>query len=131
MKRKVIIFTVVALFCLLCYSMFFNGFIGVKSITIQESDKSFEDGKKTADKEIIGTVSGILNRSNKITNTHYSLAIDSTYKIQLVYKDNDKEVLYFYEGFDTNETLIASDISNDYYKINEKQTKKIIQLLLN
>jgi hypothetical protein len=131
MKRKVIIFTVLALFCLLCYSMFFNGFIGVKSITIQESDKSFEDGKKTADKEIIGTVSGILNRSNKITNTHYSLAIDSTYKIQLVYKDNDKEVLYFYEGFDTNETLIASDISNDYYKINEKQTKKIIQLLLN
>jgi hypothetical protein len=131
MKRKVIIFTVVTLFCLLCYSMFFNGFIGVKSITIQESDKSFEDGKKTADKEIIGTVSGILNRSNKITNTHYSLAIDSTYKIQLVYKDNDKEVLYFYEGFDTNETLIASDISNDYYKINEKQTKKIIQLLLN
>jgi hypothetical protein len=108
MKRKVIIFTAVALFCLLCYSMFFNGFIGVKSITIQESDKSFEDGKKTSDKEIIGTVSGILNRSNKITNTHYSLAIDSTYKIQLVYKDNDKEVLYFYEGFDTNETLIAS-----------------------
>jgi hypothetical protein len=131
MKRKIIIFTVVALFCLMGYSLLYNGFFGVKSITIQENDKSFEDGKKTTDKEIIGTITGILNRANKITNTHYSLAIEPTYKIQLEYKDKNKEVLYFYEGFDTNETLIASDISNNYYKINEKQTKKIIQLLLN
>jgi hypothetical protein len=130
MKRKVIIFTVVTIFCFIGYSMFYNGFSGVKSVTIQENDKSFEDGKKTTDKEIIGTITGILNRSNKITHTEYKLAIEPKYKIQLEYKDTSKEVLHLYEGFNKNETLISSDKSNNYYKINEKQTKKIIQLLL-
>ncbi|MCA1065354.1 hypothetical protein QTG56_07200 [Rossellomorea sp. AcN35-11] len=130
MKKKLIISIIVALFCLMGYSMFYNGFFRVESISIQENDQSFKDGKKTTDKVIVRTITGILNRANKISKTHYKMAIEPTYKIQLEYKDQNKEVLYIYEGFDTNETLIASDNSNNYYKINEKQTKKIIQLLL-
>jgi hypothetical protein len=131
MKRKVIIFTIIALFCFIGYSMLFNGFSGVKSITIQEYDKTFEDDKKKTDKEIVAEITGILNRANKITNTQYELATEPKYKIQLEYKDKNKEVLYFYEGFANNVTLISSDISPNYYKISEKQTKKIFQLLLN
>ncbi|MGM9923763.1 MAG: hypothetical protein ACI35R_05895 [Bacillus sp. (in: firmicutes)] len=131
MKRKVIIFTTVALFCFMGYSMLYNGFSGVKSINIQEYDNSFEDVNKTTDKEIVAEITGILNRSNKITKTRYELVSEPKYKIQLEYKDNNKEVLYFYEGFDNDETLITSDSSTNYYKINEKQTKKIFQLLLN
>jgi hypothetical protein len=133
MRRKVIFFTiVVALFCIIGYSLLYNGFSGVKSLTIQEYDKPLEDGKKTTDKEVIDIIVGILNRSNKVTNTHYKLAVEPIYKIQIDYKDkNKKEVLYFIEGFDKNQTLISSDINSNYYKINKKQTKKIFNLLLN
>ncbi|MCA1060339.1 hypothetical protein LCL96_15475 [Rossellomorea aquimaris] len=98
-------------------------------MTIQEYDETFEDDEKITDQEIIATVTGILNRSNKITNTHYKLAVQPTYKLQLEYKET-KEVLYLHEGFDTNETLISGDSRDHYYKINQKQTDKIVQLLL-
>ncbi|MFU8692690.1 hypothetical protein ACNA6I_23030 (plasmid) [Rossellomorea sp. FS2] len=123
MKRKVMISIILTLLCFTGYSMFYNGFFSVEEIRI-------EDGLKTTNNETIGAITGILNRANKIKHTHYSLTVEPTYKIQLVYKDRNKEILYFYESFDKNETLIATDRSNNYYKINEKQTKKIIHLLL-
>ena len=84
---------------------------------------------QVTDEEIIATVTGILNRSNKLFNTHYKLAVEPTYKIKL--EDNEaEEVLYIHEGFDTNETLISSDSSDHYYKINQKQTDTIVKLLL-
>ncbi|MCC5804083.1 hypothetical protein [Rossellomorea vietnamensis] len=63
--------------------MLYNGFSGVKSMTIQAYDSTFDDAEKVTDQEIISTVTGILNRSNKISNVHYKLAVEPTYKIQL------------------------------------------------
>ncbi|MEG0471017.1 MAG: hypothetical protein RR588_01660 [Solibacillus sp.] len=131
MKIKVMIFALIGLVCLIGYSMLFNGFSGVESINIQEFDQSFQDNEKKTDKEIVAEITGILNRSNKITNTQYELESKPKFKIQLEYKDKNKEILYLHEGFSKDETLISSDISPDYYKINEKQTKKILQLLRN
>ncbi|CAN7529048.1 hypothetical protein [Rossellomorea sp. LjRoot5] len=129
MKRIIMTIIFVILVGFISYSMLYNGFSGVKSITIQEYDESFEGAEPVTDHEIISTVTGILNRSNKISNTHYKLAVEPTYKIKLEYKE-DKEVLYIHEGFDTNETLISSDRNEDYYKIKQKQTNTIVQLLL-
>ena len=129
MKRTILTFIFIILFGFISYSKLYNGFSGVKSISIQEYDKTFEGAEEITDQEIIATVTGILNRSNKITNTHYKLAVQPTYKIQLEYKET-KEVLYLHEGFDTNETLISSDSRDHFFKINQKQTDKIVQLLL-
>ncbi|MEI5907247.1 hypothetical protein WAK64_09275 [Bacillus spongiae] len=131
MIKRVVIITVIALFCFIGFTMFYNGFSGVQSVMIQEYNHSFEEGKKVTDQEIIGTVTGILNRANKITNTQYKLAIEPNYRIQLEYKNEEKEVLLLYEGFDQNESLISTDRSNNYYKLNKKQTKSMVQLLFN
>ncbi|RDI45670.1 hypothetical protein DFR59_102302 [Falsibacillus pallidus] len=131
MKRKVNISIFVIIFSIICYSIFFNGFFGVNSIEIQESDKSYNAGIKTTDKKQIAEIMGILNRANKITFTKYKIAGKSKYKIQLEYRDKTKENLHFYENFGKNTTLITSNKCSCYYKINSRQTKKIFQLLLN
>jgi hypothetical protein len=129
MKKTILTVLFVIVFGVISYSVLYNGFFGVKSMTIQESDRTFDDAEKVTDHEVIATVTGILNRSNKITNVHYKLAVEPTYKIQLEYMETD-EILYLHEGFDNNETLISSDRSEHYYKINQKQTDTIVQLLL-
>ncbi|UTE78522.1 hypothetical protein [Rossellomorea sp. KS-H15a] len=129
MKKNILTVLFVIAFGWISYSVLYNGFSGVKSMTIQEYDRTFDDAEKVTDHEVISTVTGILNRSNKITDVHYKLAVEPTYKIQLEYQETE-EVLYLHEGFDTNETLISSDRSEHYYKINQKQTDTIVQLLL-
>jgi hypothetical protein len=129
MKKTILTILFVIVFGWISYSVLYNGFSGVKSMTIQEYDSTFDDAEKVTDQETISTITGILNRSNKITNVHYKLAVEPTYKIQLEYQETE-EILYLHEGFDTNETLISSDRSEHYYKINQKQTDTIVQLLL-
>lgn len=129
MKRIMLTVLFVIVFGWISYSVLYNGFSGVKSMTIQEYDRTFDDAEKVTDHEVISTVTGILNRSNKITNVHYKLTVEPAYKLQLEYKETD-EILYLHEGFDNNETLISSDRSEHYYKINQKQTDTIVQLLL-
>ncbi|QHE60439.1 hypothetical protein FHE72_04815 [Rossellomorea vietnamensis] len=130
MKKTILTVLFVIAFGWISYSVLYNGFSGVKSMTIQkEYDRTFDDAEKVTDHEVIATVTGILNRSNKITNVHYKLAVEPTYKIQLEYMETD-EILYLHEGFDNNETLISSDRSEHYYKINQKQKDTIVQLLL-
>ncbi len=97
-------------------------------MTIQTYDKSFDGVKSVTDPESITTVTGILNRSNKISHTQFKLATEPTYKIKLVYQETE-EILYLHEGFDTDETLISSDSRDHYYKISQKQTDTIVQLL--
>ncbi|PFA62966.1 hypothetical protein CN378_18165 [Bacillus sp. AFS015802] len=128
MKKIILIVLFVILVGWISYSMLYNGFSGVKSMTIQPYDESFDDVKPVTDPEIISTVTGILNRSNKITHTQYKLAEEPTYKLKLVYQDTE-EILYVHEGFDVNETLISSDSRNHDYKIDQKQTDTIVQLL--
>ncbi|WGG46559.1 hypothetical protein [Rossellomorea sp. DA94] len=128
MKKIILTVLFVLLFGLISYSMLYNGFTGVKSMTIQTYDESFDEVKPVTDPEIISTVTGILNRSNKITHTRYKIAIEPTYKLKLV-DQKSEEILYLHEGFDKNETLISSDRREHYYKINQKQTDKIVQLL--
>ncbi|PFG07679.1 hypothetical protein [Bacillus sp. es.034] len=130
MKKIILTVLFVIVFGWISYSVLYNGFSGVKSMTIQEYDSTFEDAEKVTDQEVISTITGMLNRSDKITNVHYKLAVEPTYKLQLEYKETD-EILYLHEGFDTNETLISSDRSEHYYKINQKQTDTIVQLLVN
>ncbi|MGG3914404.1 hypothetical protein [Rossellomorea vietnamensis] len=130
MKKIILTVLFVIVVGWISYSVLYNGFSGVKSMTIQEYDSTFEDAEKVTDQEVISTITGMLNRSDKITNVHYKLAVEPTYKLQLEYKETD-EILYLNEGFDTNETLISSDRSEHYYKINQKQTDTIVQLLVN
>ncbi|WP_064090923.1 hypothetical protein [Rossellomorea aquimaris] len=129
MKRKIIILAMAFLICTFIYSMFNNGFSEIESIVIQKYDEPFEKEMQTVDKEEIGTVSGILNRSNHIVFTRYEFASEPEYKIQLIYLDKTREELYFHENFSNNTTLIASNLG-EYYKINNKQTKIILDLLL-
>ncbi|WP_433750758.1 hypothetical protein [Falsibacillus pallidus] len=131
MKRKVSISIFVILLCIMTYSIFFNGFFGVNSIEIQESDKLYQAGIKTTDKKEMAEITGILNRANKLTLTKYKLAGKPKYNIHLEYRDKTKEDLHFYENFDKNTTLITSNKCSCYYKINSRNTKKIFQLLLN
>ncbi|MCR8848084.1 hypothetical protein NQ095_06675 [Rossellomorea sp. SC111] len=128
MKRICLPVLFVIVFGWISYSVLYNGFSGVKSMTIQEYDRTFDDAEKVTDHEVISTVTGILNRSNKISNLHYKLAVEPTYKIKLEYKETE-EILYLHEGFDINKTLISSDSSEHYFKVNQKQTDTIIQLL--
>ena len=128
MKKIILTVLFVILFGWISYSMLYNGFSGVKRMTIQAYDKSFDDVKPVTDPESITTVTGILNRSNKITGTQYKLATEPTYKMKLVYQETE-EILYLHEGFDTDETLISSDSRDHYYKINQKQKDTIVQLL--
>ncbi|MEI2664106.1 hypothetical protein [Rossellomorea sp. LJF3] len=128
MKRIILTVIFVILFGWISYTMLYNGFSGVKNMSIQTYNGSFEDIEPVTNPKIITTVTGILNRANKITHTQYKIAVEPTYKIKLVYKDT-KEVLYVHEGFDTNETLISSDSRDHYFKINQNQTDSIVQLL--
>jgi len=61
---------------------------------------------------------------------HYEFAYNYDYKIQLKYKDGKTEVLYVHINFGTNTALFVSDV-RDSYKIDDKQTNKILELLLN
>ncbi|MGE7023565.1 hypothetical protein [Solibacillus cecembensis] len=128
--KKAIIYSIIAIFVsAFGFSFFYNGFSGIQSMTIQKYDEPIEKGKITTDKEKIKTITGILNRSNRVTK-NYEFAYNYDYKIQLKYKDDKTEVLYVHKNFGTNTTLFVSDVC-DSYKINNKQTNKIVNLLLN
>ncbi|WP_108670418.1 hypothetical protein [Peribacillus acanthi] len=129
MRKKITVLIVIFFLCFIGFTMFYNGFLGIESITIQKEDEPFQEGKVITDKDKIAIITGILNRANHITHTAYKLAIKPTYKIQLTYKDKSTEVLYVIENFDKDITLLDSD-QGDYYKISEKQMKKILELLL-
>ncbi|ATP40362.1 hypothetical protein CSE16_10060 [Solibacillus sp. R5-41] len=129
MKKTIIYSFIAILVCALGFSFFYNGFSGIQSMTIQKYDEPIEKGKITTDKEKIKTITGILNRSNRVT-ANYELVYPHDYKIQLKYKDGKTEVLYVNKNFGLNITLFVSDV-RDSYKINDKQTKKILDLLLN
>jgi hypothetical protein len=128
MKKIILTVLFVILFGLISFSMLYNGFSGVKSMTLQTYDESFDEVQPVKDPEVISTVTGILNRSNKITHTHFKIATEPTYKLKLVDQERE-EILYLHEGFDKDETLITGDHREHYYKINQKQTDKIVQLL--
>jgi hypothetical protein len=98
-------------------------------MTIQKYDEAFEDGKTITDKGKIATITGILNKANQL-NAEYKIATEPRYKIQLIYKDKSTEVIYVIEKFGKNKTLLSSN-KKGYYKINDKQTQKILELLLN
>ena len=129
MKKTIIYSFIAILVVALVFSFFYNGFSGIQSMTIQPYDKLIKEGKITTDKEKIKTITGILNRSNRVT-ANYGMAYNYNYKIQLKYKDGKTEVLYVYENFGKSVTLFVSDV-RDSYKINDKQTNKILDLLLN
>ena len=127
--KKIIIYSIIAILLgALGFSFFYNGFSGIQSITIQKYDEPFSKGNITTDKKKIKTITGILNRSNRITD-NYELAHNPYYKIQLKYKDDKTEILYIHKNFDQDTTLIVSDI-RDNYKVNGKQINKILDLLL-
>jgi hypothetical protein len=128
MKKIILTVLFVILFGLISFSMLYNGFSGVKSMTLQTYDESFDEVQPVKDPEVISTVTGILNRSNKITRTHFKIATEPTYKLKLVDQERE-EILYLHEGFDKDETLITGDNREHYYKMNQKQTDKIVQLL--
>ena len=131
MKKKILILIMIVFIFVIGFNMFYNGFSEIESMTIQKYDEPFEDGKTTTDKEKIATITGILNRANHLPkNIEYKLAGEPTYKIQLIYNDKNTEVIHVYENFDKNTTLLISN-ENGYYKINEKQTQKILELLFN
>ena len=109
--------------------MFNNGFSEIESIVIQKFDEPFEKGKRTVDREEIETVRGILNRSDHIMFTRYEFASEPEYKIQLTYQDKSRGELYLHKNFSKNTTMITSNLG-DYYKINSKQTKIILDILL-
>ena len=128
--KKIIIYSIIAILLgALGFSFFYNGFSGIQSMTIQKYDEPFSEGNITTDKKKIKTITGILNRSNRITDK-YKLAHNPDYQIQLKYKDDKTEVLYIHKNFGKDTTLIVSDV-RDSYKVNGKQTNKILDLLLN
>lgn len=109
------------------YSNLYNGFAKIESIIIQKYDEPFEKGTNITNEEKIDLVIGILNRANYLPNTEFKLAIEPTYKLQLINRDGSSEIIKIYEDFDKNTTLLSSD-KRGYYKISEKQSKKIIEL---
>ena len=129
MKKTIIYPSIAILVVVLVFSFLDNGFSGIQSIRIQQHNEPINEGKITTDKEKIKTITGILNRSNRVTG-NYEMAYNYNYEIQLKYKDGKTEVLYVYKNFGKNITLFVSDVS-DTYKISNKQANKILDLLLN
>lgn len=129
MKKTIIYPSIAILVVVLVFSFLDNGFSGIQSITIQQHNEPINEGKITTDKEKIKTITGILNRSNRVTG-NYEMAYNNNYEIQLKYKDGKTEVLYVYKNFGKNITLFVSDV-RDTYKISNKQANKILDLLLN
>ncbi|MFJ7858939.1 hypothetical protein ACIQZM_13690 [Peribacillus sp. NPDC097206] len=70
-----------------------------------------------------------MNKANHL-NAEYKIATEPGYKIQLTYKDKSTEVIDVIEEFGKNKTLLSSN-KNGYYEVNDKQTQKILELLLN
>ena len=129
MKKTIIYSCIAILVVVLVFSFFYNGFLGIQSMTIQKNGEPIKAAKITTEKEKIKTITRILNRSNRIMD-HYEFAYNYDYKIQLKYKDGKTEVLYVHINFGTNTALFVSDV-RDSYKIDDKQTNKILELLLN
>ena len=129
MKKSIIILISIIFLSIFGFTVFFNGFYNIESITLQKPDESFETGEKITDKKKISTITGILNRANH-SKSRYKMAIDPEYKIQIIYKNNSKEidVLQVYTSFDKDKTLLSSD-SGDSYIISTKQTKKLLNAL--
>lgn len=127
MKKGIIILLSIVVLCFVGFKVFFNGFYNIESITLQKPDEPFETGEKITDKKKIGTITGILNRANH-SKSRYKMAIEPKYKIQIIYKNNSKEIeiLHVFTGFDKNKTLLSSD-TGDSYIISSKQTKKLVE----
>ncbi|KQL18391.1 hypothetical protein [Cytobacillus solani] len=127
MKKGIIILISIVVLCFVGFKVFFNGFSNIESITLQKPDEPFETGEKITDKKKIGTITGILNRANH-SKSRYKMAIDPEYKMQIVYKNNSKEIeiLQVYPGFGKDKTLLSSD-TGDSYIISSKQTKKLLE----
>lgn len=130
MKKNILILIMLVFIFVLGFNMFYNGFSKIESMSIQKYDEAFEDGKTTTDKGKIATITGILNKANHLKNEEYKIATEPRYKIQLIYKDKSMEVIDVIEKFGKNKTLLSSN-KNGYYKINDKQTQTIVDLLLN
>lgn len=93
MKKTTGIFIPLCLITFIGYSIFYNGFSKVQSITIQTYDEHFEKGKLTTDEKEISIITGILNRANALPNIEYELATEQTYKLQLKYHDKSSEII--------------------------------------
>ncbi|BCB02552.1 hypothetical protein [Bacillus sp. KH172YL63] len=129
MKTKMFIIITAALIGLFIYSILYNGFSGAESMVMRQTDDPPDISYETTDEKTIKTVMGILNRSNKVTNTQYKLAVTETFTLELAGEEIEKETLYFHEGFSRNTTLISSNVRHAYFKISEKETETIFNLL--
>lgn len=129
MKKNIVILLLIVVIGFIGYRMFYNGFSDIKSITIQTYNKPIKDGVITTEKDKIVTITGILNRA-KHKKVRYQLAEPPSYEMEIIYKDKTKETLMIYPGFGENKTLLYGNNTNTYF-INEKQTKKMLNLLLN
>lgn len=130
MKKTIGIFILLCLITFTGYSMFYNGFSNIQSISIQTYDEPFETGITITKEKEISKVTDILNRANAMSNTEYELASEPEYKVQLMYHGKSTEIIYIKESFDQNNSLLISN-KRGYYKISEKQTKKALGILLN
>ncbi|RLQ94653.1 hypothetical protein [Falsibacillus albus] len=126
MRRYIIMVVFASLLCLIDYACLYNGFSGIESISIQKDDHS----KTTMDHGKISSITGILNRADHEPYTVYKLAVQPTYNIHLSYKDKPTEKLTIHKDFGTHTSLIKSDAKDGYFKVNKKQTEKILNLLL-
>ncbi|MFS0780119.1 hypothetical protein [Bacillus sp. 1P06AnD] len=127
MKKKILLILLIVIIGFIGYTMFYNGFSNIKTITIKNYDKPSKEKVITSDKEKITKVTGILNRARH-KRVSYKLAIDARYEMELTYNDKTKDSLWIYIGFDNNKTLLYGSNSNAYF-ITEKQTEKLLALL--
>lgn len=129
MKKSIGILLLIAVIGFIGYKVFYNGFSNIKSITIQTYDKPLKDGVITTDKDKIATITSILNRANH-KNVSYEFTVLPTYTMEIIYDDKSKESFMIFLKFSKNKTLLYGANGNSYF-INEKQTKKMLNLLLN
>ncbi|KAA0546850.1 hypothetical protein FZW96_12700 [Bacillus sp. BGMRC 2118] len=127
MKKAISLIAIVMLLSFIVYVNVYNGFAKPQSITIQKFDEPFGEGTTIMDKKEISSVIGIFNRANYLRNVEYKLAKQPTYKIRLNNQDGESEIIHIYEEFDKKTTLLIS-LERGYFKINTKQSNKIIEL---
>jgi hypothetical protein len=128
-KKGIFVLLVLIFAGIVGYNILYNGFSDIKTITIQTYEEPFEQGKVTTDQEKIDEITGILNRADHISGVEYKIGGKPKYKILLTFADKRTETMDILENFDLDTTLLISD-KGDYYKISQKNIKRIKTLLL-